>query len=351
MKNITIMKKTAMQKTAIAKITAKITTTALLFFLLLFTLTTNLRAQESGQQARKQGWFVGVSPFSFIGAEIKTSRTTTTEVDVVAGAATFDYQATIVSHFVNDSRGLTNGVITDAEAKQSLIRGAIELCKRSNAADATTGRIVDTVPLDPNSAVNSDYPTIDTRDFYIGYVGGQYNEASVDVTTEICDLPDIPPTVPNPTPPEPSASESAISLQGALAIQFGYNLGKYRVSLTSFSNKGGANRLTNNVLLADWFLTPGVYAGLGITSAKLETEIGSASQTMKEKLTPTNQPCFLTCCPDSWALKIVVKVNNSKKNSKAVVVIFAVIFAMAVFCIAVFFIIVIFFIVFSMVGF
>ena len=150
------MKKTAMQKTAIAKITAKITTTALLFFLLLFTLTTNLRAQESGQQARKQGWFVGVSPFSFIGAEIKTSRTTTTEVDVVAGAATFDYQATIVSHFVNDSRGLTNGVITDAEAKQSLIRGAIELCKRSNAADATTGRIVDTVPLDPNSAVNSD---------------------------------------------------------------------------------------------------------------------------------------------------------------------------------------------------
>ena len=95
------MKKTAMQKTAIAKITAKITTTALLFFLLLFTLTTNLRAQESGQQARKQGWFVGVSPFSFIGAEIKTSRTTTTEVDVVAGAATFDYQATIVSHFVN----------------------------------------------------------------------------------------------------------------------------------------------------------------------------------------------------------------------------------------------------------
>ena len=260
-------------------ITAKITTTALLFFLLLFTLTTNLRAQESGQQARKQGWFVGVSPFSFIGAEIKTSRTTTTEVDVVAGAATFDYQATIVSHFVNDSRGLTNGVITDAEAKQSLIRGAIELCKRSNAADATTGRIVDTVPLDPNSAVNSDYPTIDTRDFYIGYVGGQYNEASVDVTTEICDLPDIPPTVPNPTPPEPSASESAISLQGALAIQFGYNLGKYRVSLTSFSNKGGANRLTNNVLLADWFLTPGVYAGLGITSAKLETEIGSASQT------------------------------------------------------------------------
>ena len=50
-----------MQKTAIAKITAKITTTALLLFLALFTLTTNLKAQESGQ-TRKQGWFVGVVP-------------------------------------------------------------------------------------------------------------------------------------------------------------------------------------------------------------------------------------------------------------------------------------------------
>ena len=54
----------------------KITTTALLFFLALFTLTTCLVAQESGQ-ARKQGWFVGVSPY-FLGAEIKTTTENTT---------------------------------------------------------------------------------------------------------------------------------------------------------------------------------------------------------------------------------------------------------------------------------
>ena len=65
-----------MKKTAIAKITAKITATALLFFLALFTLTTCLVAQESGQ-ARKQGWFVGVSPY-FLGAEIKTTTEHTT---------------------------------------------------------------------------------------------------------------------------------------------------------------------------------------------------------------------------------------------------------------------------------
>ena len=275
-----------MEKTTIQNITAKITATALLFFVALFTLTTCLTAQESGQQARKTGWFVGVSPFSFIGSEIKTSRTTTTTVDTAfSGVATFEYEATIdpndsVSLFSNSTVALVNGAITDAEAEQSLIRGAIELCKRSDAADATSGRIVDTVPLDPiNTGSNIGYPTINTRDFYIGYFGGQVTNA--DKTTEICHLPASSnlPTAVDDSATESSASESAISLQGALAIQFGYNLEKYRVSLTNFSNKAGANRLTNNVLLADWFLAPGFYAGLGITSAKLETEIGSASQT------------------------------------------------------------------------
>ena len=251
----------------------------MLFFLLLFTLTTNLKAQESGQ-ARKTGWFVGVSPFSFVGTEIKTSRTTTTTVDTAFGAASFEYQAAIdssdgVSEFLNAIRN-PNRIITDAEAKQSLIRGAIELCRQGAA---TTDRILDAnIPLDPDATMNT-YPNPNTVDFYIGYYGGYRTGASK--TTEICHLPasDTLPNAMDDSTTESSASESAISLQGALAIQFGYNLGKYRVSLTSFSNKAGANRLTNNVLLADWFLTPGFYAGLGITSAKLETEIGSASQT------------------------------------------------------------------------
>ena len=54
MKNITTIKKTAIEKTAMQKIT----TTALLFFLALFTLTTCLIAQESGQ-ARKQAGLWG----------------------------------------------------------------------------------------------------------------------------------------------------------------------------------------------------------------------------------------------------------------------------------------------------
>ena len=75
MKNITNI-----EKTAIAKITAKITTTALLFFLALFTLTTCLIAQETqegqaGQQAKKGGWFVGVTPYLLGLSEQKSSST------------------------------------------------------------------------------------------------------------------------------------------------------------------------------------------------------------------------------------------------------------------------------------
>ena len=73
MKNITNI-----EKTAIAKITAKITTTALLFFLALFTFTTCLIAQETqegqaGQQAKKGGWFVGVTPYLLGLSEQKSS--------------------------------------------------------------------------------------------------------------------------------------------------------------------------------------------------------------------------------------------------------------------------------------
>ena len=178
------MEKTTIEKTAMKRIT----TTALLLFLALFTLTTNLMSQE------KQGWFVGVSPFSFIGAEIKTSRTTTTAVDTAFVAASFEYEATIdsddsVSSFYNDSGNFFNSAITDAEAKQSLIRGAIELCKRSDAADATTGRILDAnIPLDPtNTLANTGYPDPNTVNYYIGYYGGKLTGSNE--TTEICDLP------------------------------------------------------------------------------------------------------------------------------------------------------------------
>ena len=59
MKNITTIERTAMEKTAIEKTAMqKIKTTALLFFLALFTLTTNLKAQAV-QDNSKSGFFAG----------------------------------------------------------------------------------------------------------------------------------------------------------------------------------------------------------------------------------------------------------------------------------------------------
>ena len=75
MKNITTIKKTDMEKTAIKKITAKITTTALLFFLALFTLTTNLKAQAV-QDNSKSGFFAG---FVYLqGFQVDSTKSVTT---------------------------------------------------------------------------------------------------------------------------------------------------------------------------------------------------------------------------------------------------------------------------------
>ena len=128
MKNIT-----AMQKTAIAKITAKITTTALLLFLALFTLTTCLKAQESGQ-TRKQGWFVGVSPY-FLGAKIKTTTENTTLTErYTEGTRTLDTTSELFSgelavasaEFVDS----VDGAISTSDAINTFVINAVlEVCE------------------------------------------------------------------------------------------------------------------------------------------------------------------------------------------------------------------------------
>ena len=59
MKNITAIERIAMQKTAIQKITAKITTTALLFFLALFTFELKSPSSAGQQQIGFLRWVCG----------------------------------------------------------------------------------------------------------------------------------------------------------------------------------------------------------------------------------------------------------------------------------------------------
>ena len=79
---------TAIEKTAIAKITAKITTTALLFFLALFTLTTNLKAQAV-QDNSKSGFFAG---FVYLqGFQVDTTK------NISESTVTTSYEVTGIS--------------------------------------------------------------------------------------------------------------------------------------------------------------------------------------------------------------------------------------------------------------
>ena len=62
-------------------------------------------------------------------------------------------------------------------------------------------------------------------------------------------------------------------------LQFGYNFEKFRVSLHSHLWSAGENKLDSQLLLLDYFLPYGLYAGGGFGTAKLDTSIGSASKT------------------------------------------------------------------------
>ena len=62
-------------------------------------------------------------------------------------------------------------------------------------------------------------------------------------------------------------------------LQLGYNFEKFRVSLNSHLWSAGENKLDSQLLLLDYFLPYGLYAGGGFGTAKLDTSIGSASKT------------------------------------------------------------------------
>ena len=62
-------------------------------------------------------------------------------------------------------------------------------------------------------------------------------------------------------------------------LQLGYNFKKFRVSLNSHLWSAGESKLDSQLLLLDYFLPYGLYAGGGFGTAKLDTSIGSASKT------------------------------------------------------------------------
>ena len=257
-----------MKKTTIQKVTAKITTTALLFFLALFTLTTCLIAQESGQ-TRKQGWFVGVSPY-FLGAEIKTTTEHTTLTERYT-TVTRTLDATNIGELTvsttDQAEGANNSGVPfySSDYGNRAISAVEDICKDGNY-DGTTGdyyhRTFD--------VISNTMPTTTTgaTDACFNHFQGLAASFSQLLTGVIVD--------------STSLSFSTTSENTPLTgngLQLGYNFKKFRVSLNSHLWSAGESKLDSQLLLLDYFLPYGLYAGGGFGTAKLDTSIGSASKT------------------------------------------------------------------------
>ena len=267
MKNITAMEKTAIEKTTTKNITAKITT-ALLFFLAFFSLTTCLVAQESGQ-TRKQGWFVGVSPY-FLGAEIKTTteNTTLTEIYTEGTRNLEATSVTLAASTTDRAEGANDAGVPfySSDYGNRAISAVEDICKDGNY-DGTTG---DYYPR-TFDVISNTMPTTTT-----GATDACYNHFQ-ELAASFSQL--LTGGIEDSTSSLSFSTTSENTPLNGNGLQFGYNFEKFRVSLNSHLWSAGESKLDSQLLLLDYFLPYGLYAGGGFGTAKLDTSIGSASKT------------------------------------------------------------------------
>ncbi len=89
-----------------------------------------------------------------------------------------------------------------------------------------------------------------------------------------------------------SSSSKGDSISG-IGLQFSFRWEKWRASLTHFTGSGGANELTNTLVMADYFVNENFFVGGGLASMKLQNSLTSGSATSpaiqigyKKNLTP-----------------------------------------------------------------
>ena len=261
-----------MEKTAIAKITAKITTTALLFFLALFSLTTCLTAQaqekqQAGQKARKQGWFVGVSPY-FLGAEIKTTteHTTLTERYTTVTRNLDATSVALTASSTDQAEGITTSTqrVYNDDYDNLAISAVLDVCRNGTYDGAGSY-----YPINFDATSNTDTATTN------GSVNACFNHFQGLAASF---SPSLEGTFVDSATLSFSTTSENTPLTGN-GLQLGYNFEKFRVSLNSHLWSAGESKLDSQLLLLDYFLPYGLYAGGGFGTAKLDTSIGSASKT------------------------------------------------------------------------
>ncbi len=263
MKSQKIMKPKKTMKTKETMKSNKITL-AILFslscLLLLFAAANSLQAQ----QERQQGWSIGVSPF-YLGAKIKT----TTENTTLTGVGT-TVTRTFVTADIEFSASTTDNVPSDATAGAEFLGLNGVLLYGSN---------YDTIAIDAVVDICED-------GYYDG--AGTYNAITTEgpATVTTCfnhfqdiaaSFSDLTGTVVNSSNTSVSISNENTSLAGN-GLQLGYGFEKFRLSFSLHQWSSGDDKMNSQIVLLDYFLPYGLYAGAGLAQTKLDTRIGSASE-------------------------------------------------------------------------
>ena len=304
MKNIEIMKNiTAIEKTAIAKITAnitakitaKITATALLFFLALFTLTTNLKAQAV-QDNSKSGFFAGFVVLD--GFQVDSTKSVTT-------SETTSYRVTGYSNETTriDATG-GNPFRTDLAVKTGIRALFSANCETGAASVDSNGTYSVGTPVfgsfDPgrkpasvdiaNGDATVTYEDTDGNYFPTGVIDGEtshcfryfYGDLSSGRSPLFSAGYEV--TADSGTP---QVSAESDKLTG-IGLQFGYRGEKWRASFTHYTGQGGDHELTNSLVMADYFFSGEFFVGAGIASMQL-TNSSAGSSTSASATSPVLQ--------------------------------------------------------------
>ena len=236
MKNITAMEKTAIEKTTTKNITAKITT-ALLFFLAFFSLTTCLVAQESGQ-TRKQGWFVGVSPY-FLGAEIKTTteHTTLTERYTTVTRNLDATSVALTASSTDQAEGITTSTqrVYNDDYDNLAISAVLDVCRNGTYDGAGSY-----YPINFDATSNTDTATTN------GSVNACFNHFQGLAASF---SPSLEGTFVDSATLSFSTTSENTPLTGN-GLQLGYNFEKFRVSLNSHLWSAGESKLDSQSAIA-----------------------------------------------------------------------------------------------------
>ena len=307
---------TAIEKTAIAKITAKITTTALLFFLALFTLTTNLKAQAV-QDNSKSGFFAG---FVYLqGFQVDTTK------NISESTVTTSYEVTGISDTTRIEVSEFNPDLNLDATEETGIKTLLSAnCER----DATSIDNIDGqysfgesyfISFDPGEkpiladVINEDatvslldtdgnqFPTGEggtTSHCHRYFYGDLSAERNLFTDYKVTD--DSPPV-------EPQVSTESDKLSG-IGLQFGYRWEKWRASFTHYTGTGGDNELTNSLVIADYFFQEKFFVGAGLASIKL-TNSSSGSSLSASATSPVLQVGYTENITKNLKLSIGVLVG------------------------------------------